>query len=128
MLSNEDCPEIVVVRAQLKAWERLDWQAAAAMFKPDGRFAMAMLDPVVGRESILAFLQSFSGNCTRMKIDILEIGIINGKVFAERVDRFDYGAHEIDLPCVGIFEIEDGLILEWREYFDRNSIVSPASA
>lgn len=40
-------------------------------------------------------------------------------VFAERVDRTDTrdGKH-VDLPVVGVFEIVDGKIRAWRDYFD----------
>jgi limonene-1,2-epoxide hydrolase len=39
-------------------------------------------------------------------------------VIAERLDRTRAGDKSVDLPCVGVFEIEGGKIKTWRDYFD----------
>jgi limonene-1,2-epoxide hydrolase len=39
-------------------------------------------------------------------------------VIAERVDRTEAGAKAVDLPCIGVFELEGGKIKEWRDHFD----------
>ena len=36
----------------------------------------------------------------------------------ERLDRTKLGDKSVDLPCFGIFEMEDGKIKVWRDYFD----------
>jgi limonene-1,2-epoxide hydrolase len=39
-------------------------------------------------------------------------------VIAERVDRTRAREKSVDLPCVGVFEMEGGKIKIWRDYFD----------
>jgi limonene-1,2-epoxide hydrolase len=39
-------------------------------------------------------------------------------VLTERVDRFTIEGRAITLPVMGTFEIENGLIRAWRDYFD----------
>jgi limonene-1,2-epoxide hydrolase len=39
-------------------------------------------------------------------------------VIAERVDRTKAGDKSVDLPCTGVFEMEEGRIKVWRDYFD----------
>ncbi len=39
-------------------------------------------------------------------------------VMNERVDRFTVGGRTIELPVMGVFELRDGLIASWRDYFD----------
>ena len=39
----------------------------------------------------------------------------------ERLDRFRSGDHWHELPVMGLFRIEDGRIVLWRDYFDRES-------
>ena len=39
----------------------------------------------------------------------------------ERVDRTKTGDKSVDLPCVGVFELENGKIKVWRDYFDLNT-------
>ena len=39
-------------------------------------------------------------------------------VFTERVDRFQMGDKKVELPVAGVFEVRDGKIAAWRDYFD----------
>jgi limonene-1,2-epoxide hydrolase len=39
-------------------------------------------------------------------------------VMNERVDRFKVGDKEITIKVVGVFELRDGKIAAWRDYFD----------
>lgn len=36
----------------------------------------------------------------------------------ERLDRTRVGDKPVDLPCCGVFELENGKIKIWRDYFD----------
>jgi limonene-1,2-epoxide hydrolase len=42
----------------------------------------------------------------------------DGVVFTERVDDFVRGPKRISVRVMGVFEFRDGLIAEWRDYFD----------
>ncbi|MEE2876100.1 MAG: limonene-1,2-epoxide hydrolase family protein [Chloroflexota bacterium] len=37
------------------------------------------------------------------------------------MDRTEMGDKKVDLPCTGVFEMEDGKIKVWRDYFDLNT-------
>jgi limonene-1,2-epoxide hydrolase len=39
-------------------------------------------------------------------------------VMTERVDNFMVGERRISVPCMGIFELRDGKIAAWRDYWD----------
>ncbi len=39
-------------------------------------------------------------------------------VMTERVDNFLVGETRISVPCMGIFELRDGKIAAWRDYWD----------
>ena len=49
---------------------------------------------------------------------------LNGLVLNERSDRFQIGNHTITLRVMGIFELADGKITAWRDYFDMNQYMS----
>jgi len=49
---------------------------------------------------------------------LLAIAAVGNKVLTERSDDFGVGGVTVRLPLMGIFEIEDGLIAAWRDYFD----------
>jgi limonene-1,2-epoxide hydrolase len=39
-------------------------------------------------------------------------------VMNERVDRFLIRGTWLEIPLMGVFVLRDGLIAEWRDYFD----------
>jgi limonene-1,2-epoxide hydrolase len=49
-------------------------------------------------------------------------------VFTERVDRFETEAGHVDMPVVGVFEMADGKIAAWRDYFDVAMFTGQANA
>ena len=59
-----------------------------------------------------------------IKIDYLNIAEDGNKVFTERMDyiRDKQGNDMIVAPTMGIFEIENGKIFEWRDYFDSHTM------
>jgi limonene-1,2-epoxide hydrolase len=50
--------------------------------------------------------------------DLVNILSAGSLVIAERLDRTQAGEKSVDLPCVGVFDLEDGKIKVWRDYFD----------
>ena len=49
---------------------------------------------------------------------MLNIAAAGNVVIAERVDHIHVGDKQVDLPCCGVFELENGKIKVWRDYFD----------
>ena len=45
-------------------------------------------------------------------------------VLTERVDVFVLPNATIELPVMGTFEVKDGKIAAWRDYFDLNQYMS----
>ena len=39
-------------------------------------------------------------------------------MLTERLDRFEIGGKWIELPVMGSFDLRDGKIENWRDYFD----------
>jgi len=44
-------------------------------------------------------------------------------VFVERVDEVTLDGRQTDVPVVGVFRIENGLVASWREYYDRRQLL-----
>jgi limonene-1,2-epoxide hydrolase len=45
-------------------------------------------------------------------------------VLTERTDVFVTADKNIELPVMGTFEVADGKIAAWRDYFDMNQFMS----
>jgi limonene-1,2-epoxide hydrolase len=106
-----------------KAWSRLDPAELAGYFAEDGVYHNMPTGPVKGRQQIEEFIRGFAASWTQTDWEILTLAETRGVVIAERVDRTKAGDKSVDLPCTGIFEIRDGKIGYWRDYFDLGTYV-----
>jgi limonene-1,2-epoxide hydrolase len=56
---------------------------------------------------------------------VLSIAENGNKVLTERLDNFDLaGGKKLSVPVMGTFEIENGKIKAWRDYFDLATFTS----
>ena len=59
---------------------------------------------------------------------MLHIAEANGAVLTERVDNFVMGdGKPLSLPVMGTFEVEQGKIVAWRDYFDLATFTQQTS-
>ena len=116
-----------VIREFLKAWSRLDPKELASYFTDDGIYHNMPLQPVQGREKIQRFIGGFISSWTKTDWEVVNIVAAGDLVIAERVDRTKAGDKSVDLPCVGVFELENGKIKVFRDYFDLGTYMKAMS-
>src|SRR5437867_1431608 len=99
---------IELVRRFCAAWSDNDGVAElAALFTDDAIYHNMPLAPVTGRKAIANNIAA------------------NGPVvMTERVDVFKLPDKSFELPVMGIFEVSDGKISAWRDYFDMSQFTS----
>jgi len=102
----------------IEAWSRLDPVELAGFFAEDGVYHNMPSTPVQGRANVEALIRGFTAGWTETTWDIVRIMSFGDVVVAERVDRTRAGDKAVDLPVVGVFEMEGGKIKVWRDYFD----------
>jgi len=107
-----------VVRNFVAAWSRLDVNELVGYFTEGGTYHNMMAKPVSGHENLRVFIGRFLKAWTATEWDIINIVSRGDVVVAERLDRTRLGDKKIDLPCVGVFEMQNGKIRVWRDYFD----------
>ncbi len=105
-------------RQFIAAWSNLNAEELADYFTENGVYYNLPYDPVKGKENIEKFIGQFIQKWTATDWDIISILATDDLVMVERLDRTKVGDKNIDLPCTGIFEMKNGLIKEWRDYFD----------
>jgi len=115
---------VAVIREFIEAWSSLDPDRLAEYFTEDGTYHNMPTQPVTGKDNVRAFIKGFLATWTETQWDILHILGEGDVVFAERLDRTKTAQGNVDLPCVGVFEMEDGKIKVWRDYFDLNTFMS----
>lgn len=116
-----------IVREFIESWSTLEAKRLGAYFTEDGTYFNIPAQPVVGRENIEQFIAGFTATWTKTTWDILNIAEDNGIVYCERLDRTETTNGNVDLPCFGVFEMQDGKIHVWRDYFDMGTFMNAMS-
>lgn len=109
---------VAVVREFIDAWSSLDADRLAEYFTDDGTYHNIPTQPVSGKENVRNFIRGFLSTWTETRWEVVQIAGQGDLVFAERLDRTKTTQGDVDLPCVGVFEMADGKIRVWRDYFD----------
>jgi limonene-1,2-epoxide hydrolase len=109
-----------VVRDFIDAWNRQDFDRVTALLHPDIDYHNIPMAPMKGREAVAPYLRQLEG-CDRIEWTLTHIASNERAVLTERIDAFVIRGAPISLPVMGVFEIEDGLIRAWRDYFDLAS-------
>lgn len=113
-----------IVASFIAAWSRRDPDELAGYFCEDGCYHNMPTGPVQGRTAIRGFIAAFIRDWSSTEWDVLTLMAQGDKVVAERLDRTQVGDKPVDLPCCGVFEMENGQIKVWRDYFDLSTYLN----
>jgi limonene-1,2-epoxide hydrolase len=113
-----------IVREFCAAWSRLDVDEIAGYFTDDAVYHNIPLQPLHGRDAIRDFLTGFLAGASSAEFRMNNIVASGNLVMTERVDAFSIGGREIAIPVAGVFEISDGKIAAWRDYFDMAPVTA----
>jgi limonene-1,2-epoxide hydrolase len=116
-----------VVREFCAAFERHDAEALRPYLADDVVYHNIPMDPAVGQDAAIALIDGFLAMCDRMEIDTLHLAVRDDVVLTERVDTFTVGDKQAPVPVMGTFEVRDGKIRAWRDYFDLAQVTSMLS-
>src|SRR5690242_39964 len=126
---------IELVRRFCAAWgNNMATAQLAAFFTDDAVYHNIPMAPVIGREAIAKNIGSFirpgkAAGPGIVPVESIDFRIINiaangPVVMTERVDVFKLPGKSFELPVMGTFEVKDGKISAWRDYFDMNQFTS----
>jgi limonene-1,2-epoxide hydrolase len=120
---------IDVVRRFCAAWsDNAATGELAAFFTDDAVYHNIPLAPVTGREAIADTIDSFirpgPPGIEGIEFRVVNIAADGPAVMTERLDVFTLPDKSFELPVMGTFELDDGKILAWRDYFDMNQFTT----
>ncbi|WP_198652794.1 nuclear transport factor 2 family protein [Actinocorallia populi] len=119
-----DEEKLRTVREMVGAWNARDWDGIVSLFAPDGVLHSVMQAPLHGRAAIRSRLALLAEGLTHLDLRIRAMGVIDGRVFLERRDVFDNSHGRTEVPVVGVLTLQDGLVTEWLEYYDRATLLA----
>jgi limonene-1,2-epoxide hydrolase len=107
-----------IVEAFLEAFVAMDFDTALTHIAADCEYTNVPMGTVRGHDGVREVLGPFFAPIHENEFLILRKAAAGHIVFMERLDRhrLDHGWRE--LPVNSVFEVHDGLITVWRDYFD----------
>jgi limonene-1,2-epoxide hydrolase len=109
---------VALIREFIGVCVRADPDEFAGYFTEDAVWWNAPWEPVRGRETIRETLRRGATQMAALPWDVRHIVADGDIVMTERVDNFKVGETRVSVPCMGIFELRDGKIAAWRDYWD----------
>jgi limonene-1,2-epoxide hydrolase len=106
-----------VVRAFLADLERLDVEGACARLHPDVVYENVSLPPARGLAATRRVLGLLT-RATEFRAENHRLVADGPVVLTERTDTIGLGRVHASFWVCGTFEVHDGLITLWRDYFD----------
>ncbi len=113
-----------LVRDFCDAWKRRDIDELLGYFADDAVYHNVPTDPAQGHDAIRNVMMLFVPMSKEISFDIKHLAEEGNIVMTERVDRFVMDGGTIELPVMGVFEVEGGKIKAWRDYFDMQQFMS----
>jgi limonene-1,2-epoxide hydrolase len=112
-----------IVDRFLGAWERADVEELLDYFADDAVWQPGPMKPAVGKralhEAMLEWLRGAAGVRAEVHHTVSD-GTI---VMHERTDHYSLRSKEMATPVAAAFEVKNGKITAWREYFDMSPFV-----
>ena len=115
MASNSE-----IVDAFVATWKSRDIGKLIDFFSDDAVYTNIPIDPPnEGKEMIRKAIEGFAGMASEIEFVVHhQAEGSDGIVMNERTDRFKMAQGWVEAPVMGVFELRDGKICAWRDYFD----------
>ncbi|MEU6371580.1 limonene-1,2-epoxide hydrolase family protein [Streptomyces sp. NPDC046909] len=109
-----------VVRSMCECWNASapDPGRISEFFAEDAVYHNIPVEPAVGRTAIRDTIAGFLTMVDRIEFEIHHQLASGNVVMNERTDTFHVGGRATPLRVTGVFEVDNGLITAWRDYFD----------
>ena len=127
-MANDNETPIEVVRRFCAVWSNVDPDVIAEFFTDDAVYHNIPMDPITGRDAIKSFIAGFAGGAEQIDFRVRNIVADGDVVLTERVDVFVMPNGKVELPVMGTFEVRDGKIAAWRDYFDLKQFMDQMTA
>jgi limonene-1,2-epoxide hydrolase len=127
-VTNDTETPIETVQRFCAVWSNVNPDEIAEFFTDDAVYHNIPMDPLTGRDTIKSFIAGFAGGAEQIDFRVRNIVADGDVVLTERVDVFVLPNGKVELPVMGTFEVKDGKIAAWRDYFDMKQFMDQMAA
>ncbi len=117
-MSDSASADIVLVESFFEAFRASDTERALAMLDEAVVYQNVPFPADRGRAAVARTLARFAKLVPSFDVKMVNIAARDGVVLTERVDILSGPFIQLDLWVCGTFEVRDGRITLWRDYFD----------
>jgi len=111
-----------VVRDFCAAASRRNPEELRSYFSDDIVYHNIPMEPAEGIEATMAVVNMFVTMCEGLEFEIHHLASDGSTVLTERTDTFSINGKTAPLPVMGAFNVVDGKITAWRDYFDMAQV------
>ena len=101
-------------------WQQQDLQPMLDYFTDDIIWQDIPGESRQGKQACVDFMMPFLKKARYFRMEPRNILVEGDTVMVERVDYLEFKGVDTVLPVVAVFEMDDGKIKQWRDYFDLN--------
>ncbi|MEO9636106.1 MAG: limonene-1,2-epoxide hydrolase family protein [Parasphingorhabdus sp.] len=112
----------------IEAWNRMDYDAIYAAMAEDIFYHNIPMEPCVGLGAVKAFFDGSGMGSEGAEWIVHHIVAEGDTVLTERTDKFKINGQWIAIRVMGTFEMREGKIAKWRDYFDLAEFQSQMAA
>jgi limonene-1,2-epoxide hydrolase len=119
---------VETVDAFIAAVERRDVESAVALMADDCVYDNVPMEAVTGPRAVADLLGPMITSCREVDWVVHRQVAQGDLVMNERLDRFSIGGRWVEVPVCGVWQVVDGKIRLWRDYFDLATFRSQMGA
>lgn len=112
-----------LIRSFCSIWAARDLDEILSYFTEDATYHNMPLEPAVGTDAIRGVLDTLMTMTSDLEFEIVRQLVDGDVVMNERIDTMTIDGRTIELPVAGAFEVRDGRIVAWRDYFDMSKLM-----
>ena len=116
------------MNAFIQAIENQNVDAAVALVSDNCEYDNVPMGKVFGPEAISSMLKPMIESCSVVAWPVHREASTGNYVFNERTDKFHMPFGWIEMPVTGVWEVVDGKITLWRDYFDLQTYMKQLPA
>ena len=115
-------PNRAVVQSLADAWAAQDIEQIMGHFADDIVYHNMPMEPAEGAEAVRGVIEGFLAMADSIVFETHHEIAEGDLVMNERVDTFVIGGTPTLIRVMGVFEMRDGKIARWRDYFDMAAL------
>ena len=115
-------PQVEIIDTFLGAFAEGNFDGVMECCTDDVVWDNVPMKPIVGKPAVLAFLEKFARGMSNPRYERKNVLEREGLVMVEGVENYSKNGKTVRVPYMAAFEIRDGKISQWRDYFDLATV------